>query len=228
MEILHRDDIPRGGFAGVREHRLVMDPRAFGPHANPGTWPGIGNFVYLSDANFVPKGETKMHSHEEVDVISVMVEGRISHAGSLEHGQEVSANEVQVQRAGGESFLHNEINPDDVENRMIQIWVLSEEAGQPAGYKRYPLEKGFPARVYGGNTGQDETFASRTLIDVARLNPGENFTADGPFVAYLTRGEGTANEEAVSEGDLMRGGRLAFDASGESEDALLIVMHTMD
>ena len=75
MDILRRDDIPMGGFEGVREHRMVMDPRVFGSHANPDTWSGIGHFVYLSDARFVPRGETKMHNHEELDVISVMVEG---------------------------------------------------------------------------------------------------------------------------------------------------------
>ena len=37
VEILHRDDLHRGGFAGLKEHRMVMDPKAFGPHINPGT-----------------------------------------------------------------------------------------------------------------------------------------------------------------------------------------------
>lgn len=224
MEILHREDIPLGGFAGVREHRLVMDPRAFGVHAHPGTWSGIGNFVYLSDARFVPQGETRMHDHHGIDVISVMVEGRISHGGSLEDGQEVSANQVQVQHAGGEGFSHNEINPDNTENRMIQLWALPEEEGQSAGYKVYQLEKGVSTRVYGGEADQDETFPGRTLIDVALLVPGQNVTVEGPFVAYLTRGRGSANGEAVAEGDLIRGDRLAFEAS---EDGLLIVMHTM-
>ena len=121
MEIIHRDDLHLGGFAGLTEHRLVMDPRPFGGHVEPGTWLGIGNFVYLADARFNPHGETRLHSHREVDVLSLMVEGRIAHEGSLEHGQEVSAGQVQVQRAGGEGFSHNEINPDDEKNRMIQF-----------------------------------------------------------------------------------------------------------
>ena len=58
MDILRRDDLERGGFAGVREHRIVMSPEVFGSHAGPDTWPGIGQFVYLADANFVPRGET--------------------------------------------------------------------------------------------------------------------------------------------------------------------------
>jgi hypothetical protein len=33
----------------------------------------MGNFVYLADARFLPRGETHLHSHREIDVISVMV-----------------------------------------------------------------------------------------------------------------------------------------------------------
>jgi hypothetical protein len=76
MEILHRDDLPLGGFAGLREHRLVMGSKVYGDHREPGTWDGIGDFVYLADARFLPKGETRLHSHREIDVISVMVETR--------------------------------------------------------------------------------------------------------------------------------------------------------
>jgi len=118
MEILHRDELKRGGFAGLREYRLVTDTRLFGEHSSNQSWNGIGNFVYLADARFLPKGETRLHSHKEIDVISVMVEGCIKHEGSLEHGQEMQSHHVQAQRAGGEGFSHNEINPDDTENRM--------------------------------------------------------------------------------------------------------------
>ena len=205
MEILHRDDLDEGGFAGLREYRMVMDGRVFGERANAGTWPGIGDFVYLADARFQPKGETKMHNHREIDVISVMVDGRISHAGSLEHGQEMSANEVQVQRAGGEGFAHNEINPDDEENRMIQLWVLPETAGEPASYKFYRPMPGDLSRIYGGPLDQADTFASRTQIDVGFLQPGQSANVSGPFLAYLTRGGGTLNGQELREGDLARG-----------------------
>jgi len=111
---LQRDSLTEGGFAGLREYRLVKSPRAFGPSANnDGSWSGMGNFVYLADARFMPKGETRMHSHQEVDVISVMVNGNIAHQGSLGHGKDLKVNDVQVQRAGGEGFSHNEVNPDN-------------------------------------------------------------------------------------------------------------------
>jgi hypothetical protein len=98
MEILKRDSLHEGGFAGLKEYRLVKEPKLFGEQENiDGSWPGIGNFVYLADARFMPQGETRMHSHHEIDVISVMVDGNIKHEGSLENGKDLSRDDVQVQ-----------------------------------------------------------------------------------------------------------------------------------
>ena len=222
MEILHRDDLTRGGFAGLREHRLVTDSRVFGHHKDPATWNGIGNFVYLADARFMPRGETHMHPHREIDVISVMVEGRVAHEGSLEHGQEMAAGEVQVQRAGGEGFSHNEINPDDVENRMIQIWVVPETAGEPASYKLHSLAPGSMHRIYGGSKDQTATHDSQTLIDVGVLRPGQEFSVDGSFQLYMTRGSGLVGDAQIRDGDLVQGENLSFAAE---EEVQLIVVH---
>ena len=223
MEILHRDDLERGGFGGLKETRMVMDRRVFEGRANPGTWEGIGNFVFLADARYLPKGETGLHSHKEIDVLSVMVEGRIAHEGSLKHGQSMEGQDIQAQRAGGEGFSHNEINPDDTGNRMIQIWVLPERAGEPAGYKIYHPKETKLTRVYGGSTDQDETFDGQTLIDVGLLSAGEKVAVAGPFLAYVTRGSGHINGETVGDGDLIRGENLEFKAV---EPTQLIVVHT--
>ncbi|NQY26358.1 MAG: pirin family protein [Piscirickettsiaceae bacterium] len=214
MQVLHRDSLPLGGFAGLKEHQLVIDHRVGGAN---NTWDGLGNFVYLADARFLPKGETRMHSHRELDVISLMVEGRIDHEGSLEHGQSVNTDQVQVQRAGGDGFSHNEINPDDQTNRMIQIWVLPEVAGEPANYKIYNLERGELTHVYGGSKSQDKTLDSHTMIEVANLATGQEVSKDGEFLAYITRGQGILNGETVKDGDLVRGDQLNFTAVDDGQ-----------
>ncbi len=221
MEILHRDDLTLGGFAGLTEHRLVMDDKVFAARANPATWQGIGNFVYLADAQFNPLGDTTMHGHKEVDVISVMVNGRVSHEGSLEHGQSLEAGQVQVQRAGGEGFSHNEINPDESKNRMIQLWVLPQEAGACAAYKFYPLPDEGMLRIYGGNAGQVETFSSDTLMDVGYLGAGQQLNIAQSFLMYLIKGAGLASGETIGEGDLVRGESLRLDIK---EDAMVIII----
>ena len=223
MEILKRDSLPEGGFAGLKEHRLVKEPKLFGPQENnDGSWPGIGRFVYLADARFMPNGETHMHPHHEIDVISVMVDGNIKHEGSLEHGKNLSRDDVQVQRAGGEGFSHNEINPDAEWNRMIQLWVLPEVAGQPADYKVYKPVTGELTRIYGGADNSDTDFPAKTKLDVAVLAEGQQVEVSEAFIAYVTRGKGLANNEVVEEGDMIRGEALRFKAT---EDVQLIVIH---
>ncbi len=224
MDIVHREDLKRGGFAGLRETRMVMDPMAWGDRQEPGSFPGIGLFVYLADARFMPHGDTGMHPHKEVDVISIMVEGRIDHKGSLEHGQELLAYDVQVQRAGGEGFMHNEVNPDDFENRMLQLWVLPEVAGQPAGYRVYHAKPGQRVRVYGGPDTQSECFPAKTILEVARLGAGERLVHKTPVIAYVTTGAGETNGKPVREGHLIRDDALDFKAS---EESMLVLVHVI-
>ena len=221
MQILHRDDLQRGGFAGLLEHRLVMDPKVFGNLTDLDSWQGIGNFVYLADAKFLPNGETHLHPHKEIDVISVLVEGRIEHQGTLQEGKILNVNQVQVQRAGGEGFTHNEVNPDNKENRMIQLWIRSENSGEPAGYKLYDLQQGKINRVYGGKIEDQEFFPSNTIMDVGLLSPNQKITLNGKFIAYVVKGSGIANENIISDGDLIRGNDLEFQASENTQIILI-------
>ena len=226
LKKLQRDSLPLGGFAGLKEHQLVKNPHVFGPMTNKdGSWSGLGSFVYLADARFMPHGETRMHDHLEVDVISVMVEGNIAHEGSMGHGQDLKPNDIQVQRAGGEGFSHNEVNPDDEWNRMIQIWALPEEAGLPASYQVYQPKENQLTRIYGG--GSDQDFPSKTKIDVTLLKKGQSVEIKEPFMAYITQGKGIATSmeqnEQIEEGDLISGEHLSFVAMS---DVQLIIIHT--
>jgi len=226
MSIIRRNSLRRGGFAGLRETRLVMSPRIFRGQQESGTSPGIGRFVYLADARFMPLGETRMHPHKEIDVISVMVEGRIQHEGSLEDGRELHADSIQVQRAGGEGFTHNEINPDNFKNRMIQLWVLPETAGEPAAYQIFESKPGERKRVYGGPAEQNETIVARTVIEIAQVCAGDKLALRGKCLVYMTTGEGAMSgdsndKQTVREGDLIESSDFNFKATTDSK--LIIV-----
>jgi len=224
MKIIRRNKLRRGGFAGLRETRLVMSPRIFRGHQEAGTSPGIGRFVYLADASFLPHGDTRMHSHHEIDVISIMVDGRIIHEGSLEDGQELQVDTIQVQRAGSEGFTHNEINPDDAKNRMIQIWVLPETPSEEAAYQIIEAQASGRTRIYGGPADEDNTFAARTIIEVAHLSKGESLKQPGRCLVYVTTGAGSSADETLREGDLVDTRDFSFKALS---DAKLIIAYEM-
>ncbi len=229
MKVLQRDSLTLGGFQGIKEHRLVTGSKAFGARRDSQTWDGLGNFVYLADARFVPFGETKMHGHKEVDVVSVMVEGRVAHEGSLEHGEELLAGNAQVQRAGGEGFSHNEVNPDDVQNRMIQLWVLPERAGDRAGYKLYRPEGNGLTRIYGGSVNQNDTFDGKTIIELGRFSKEETISLEGDYLVYITGGKLFASDDSssneVKDGDLVRATNLNMTALEESQVIIISVLN---
>lgn len=217
MKIVKRNILRRGGFAGLRETRLVMSPSIFRGHREAGTSTGIGRFCYLADASFLPHGETRMHTHRDIDVISYMVKGRIKHEGSMANGQELGVDDIQVQRAGSEGFSHNEINPDNSKNRMIQLWVLPENKEEPAAYQMFHAKTGKRMRVYGGSPDQDETVAARTVIDIAHVKAGEKVSQPGRSLVYMVVGKGKSDQEKIQEGDMVETRDFDFKASADSK-----------
>ena len=217
MKIIKRNSLRRGGFAGLRETRLVMSPNLFRGHREAGTSTGIGKFCYLADASFLPQGETRMHTHKEIDVISIMVEGRIQHEGSMGDGQELLVDDIQVQRAGTEGFSHNEVNPDDAKNRMIQLWMIPEDQEEPAAYQKFRAEAGKRTRVYGGPADQEKTFTARTVIDVAHVGAGDSVSQPGRNLVYVISGVGSNEGETLREGDLIDTRDINYKAETDSK-----------
>ena len=218
MQILHYSQLPHGGFAGLEERRFVTDTRVFGRHSANGAVDGIGQFVYLADANFQAGGETKMHGHREIDVISVMVKGRIAHEGSLEHGQNINQGQAQVQRAGAQGFSHNEINPDNEQNQMIQLWVMPDEPGEKAGYQVFEPNNGELIKIYGGSKHQTDTMHSSTSIYLANGSAGQTFALEGQTMAFVSLGSGQMNGQPIQPRTLVRSeSGLSFTASEDCQ-----------
>lgn len=109
------------------------------------------------------------------------------------------------------------MNPDDEENRMIQIWVTLEKQAEQAGYKLYSLQQGKIICVYGGPKDQNDTFSSQTVLDVGLLDTNQKISFDGEFIAYVTRGKGTLNGESVINGDLIHGKDITFQSETNSQ-----------
>ncbi|WP_257174866.1 pirin family protein [Colwellia sp. M166] len=196
MKTLTFEQLPQGGFAGLIERRFVINQALFG-RSKTIAFAGLGNFVYLADANFLPHGETHMHGHKEVDVISVMVAGDIIHQGSLGHGQRLTAGSVQVQRAGAEGFHHNEVNPNAQQNHMIQLWVLPDQPGEAAGYKHYQPKQGEHIKIYGGSKTQQATFNSAISVSVSNTVVQQSINITGEAMVYLSLGEAKINGEVI-------------------------------
>jgi len=208
--IIHYDDLPQGGFAGIMERRMVMNPDAF-PMARgrEDISHGLGDFIYLSFGQFLPNDGAPMHPHAEVDIVSVVFNGSIGHKGTLGDGTEIYAPEVQVQRAGT-GMQHAEFNLGDTPAEFAQIWFKPPQQRLAPAYRNFKLSENHMTTVLGGD---DNSFNSNMVCKVGHLSGGEQISAKGAFVALITEGHGVANDIEVKKGDLVQGEGLHFSAS---------------
>ena len=75
-----------------------------------------------------------MHPHENMEIVTIMLEGELEHKDSMGHSEVLKKDEVQVMTAGT-GIMHSEFNHlPDVQIKLFQIWVLPEKKGLKPRY----------------------------------------------------------------------------------------------
>jgi redox-sensitive bicupin YhaK (pirin superfamily) len=79
------------------------------------------------------------HPHSDMEIITYVRQGAITHQDSLGNQGRTEAGDVQVMSAGT-GVRHAEFNLEDEQTTLFQIWVLTDKRGaQPSwGAKRFP------------------------------------------------------------------------------------------
>ena len=216
MQVISARDIDIDGFAGLRERHYVMDSRMFGDHRKADAVEGLGAFVYLADAHFLRYGSTGRHSHRHIDIITLVMGGRLLHRGTLGDESLHESGDVLIQRAGAQGFEHNEVNPDERPNRIIQIWMQPQQSQGEAQH----AQSGWPQQgrrcVYRSND---------TCLDLVTLAEAESLAQAGNYRLYLVSGAGVLTDaggaEQVFAEALVSGENLQFQASAATRAALV-------
>ncbi|HDL3848577.1 TPA: pirin family protein, partial [Mannheimia haemolytica] len=67
------------------------------------------------------------HPHDNMEILTYMLKGRVAHEDSMGNKTEVKAGEFQIMSAGTGVF-HSEINPDPNETlHLYQIWIIPNQ-----------------------------------------------------------------------------------------------------
>jgi Pirin-related protein len=79
------------------------------------------------------------HPHDNMEIITYVRTGAITHRDSLGNEGRTEAGDVQVMSAGS-GIRHSEVNLEDVDTTLFQIWILpNERNGKPFwGAKKFP------------------------------------------------------------------------------------------
>jgi len=118
------DEIGGGDFGWLKaKHHF-----AIAGHGNPTHTP-LGNLYVLNDDEIAPGAGFPMHSHSDVEIITYVRTGVVSHKDNLGNRGETRAGDVQVMSAG-RGIRHSEFNDGTVPTRMFQIWLHPRASGQ--------------------------------------------------------------------------------------------------
>ncbi len=85
----------------------------------------FGPLRVWNDDLFRPGGGFPMHPHRDMEIITYVREGAITHEDNLGGGGRTVAGDVQVMSAGT-GIVHSEFNRDDGDLRLFQIWIFPE------------------------------------------------------------------------------------------------------
>lgn len=113
---------------------------SFGHHHDP-HWERFGPLRVINDDIIQPASGFGLHPHRDMEIVTVMVEGRLEHRDSLGNGASLEAGEVQRMTAGT-GITHSEINAAAEPCRLLQIWIEPRRRGLPPSYSQKRIQPG--------------------------------------------------------------------------------------
>jgi len=103
---------------------------SYGPHYDPANV-GFGVLVAHNADVLQPGGGFAEHPHRGVDIVTWVVSGALSHSDDAGGAGLVTPGVAQVLSAG-RGVRHSEVNAFDGVTRYLQMWVSSDDEGEPA------------------------------------------------------------------------------------------------
>jgi redox-sensitive bicupin YhaK (pirin superfamily) len=111
---------------------------SFADYHDPGRM-GWGAIRVWNDDEIGARSGFPPHPHSDMEIITYVRQGAITHQDSMGNQGRTEAGDVQVMSAGT-GVRHAEYNLEDEKTTLFQIWVLTDRPGaEPAwGAKRFP------------------------------------------------------------------------------------------
>jgi redox-sensitive bicupin YhaK (pirin superfamily) len=194
---------------------------------------GWGALRVWNDDEIAPKSGFPPHPHADMEIITYVRTGAITHQDSLGNRGRTGAGDVQVMSAGT-GIRHAEYNLEDETTTLFQIWIEPNGRGGPPAWGAKPFPKGDRSGKFvtlaSGFDDDAEALKIRTDARVlgATLKAGETttYTVDPSRHLYLVPASGKIEVNGV---DLVARDGAAITAESEliisaSEDAEIVLV----
>jgi redox-sensitive bicupin YhaK (pirin superfamily) len=115
----------------LESHHTFSFNRYYDPN-----YSGFRDLLVLNEDYVAPGRGFGTHSHDNMEILSYVVEGALEHRDSTGASGTLRPNELQRMTAGT-GVRHSEFNPSASEKtHFLQIWILPEREGLSPGYEQ--------------------------------------------------------------------------------------------
>ena len=169
------------------------------------------------------------HGHQDMEIISYVLEGALEHKDSMGTGSVLRAGDVQRMTAGT-GVTHSEFNHSQTEPlHFLQIWILPEKQGLEPGYEEKTIstgEKQGQLRLLASPDGREGSLRIHQDVRVyaSILSDGDSLehSLETSRHAWLqvARGQLKLNGETLGQGDgaaISEETALRLEGDGEAE-----------
>ncbi|WP_394682305.1 pirin family protein [uncultured Comamonas sp.] len=164
-----------------------------------------------NDDTIAPQTGFPPHGHADMEIITYVREGAITHEDSLGNRGRTEAGDVQVMSAGS-GVRHSEYNLESTTTRIFQIWILPDRQGDKPSWGAKPFPKGDRSGKFvtlaSGMDGDGDALPIRANARVlgATIKAGESLDygfahADRYGYLVLAKGSASVNGVALSSRD---------------------------
>jgi redox-sensitive bicupin YhaK (pirin superfamily) len=184
---------------------------SFGHYRDPKRM-GFGALRVWNDDEIAPGTGFGAHPHENMEIITFVRQGAITHKDSLGNVGATRAGDVQVMHAGT-GITHAELNQETEATRLFQIWITPDEMNVKPGWgaREFPRATGEGLAVLASGRADDKESGALPLhanaaVLAAKLKQGETTT-------YKLK-SGRAAYLVAAVGDIKVNGKLAHERDG--------------
>ncbi len=182
---------------------------SFGSYYDPSQM-GFSSLRVINEDKVSPGQGFGTHSHQNMEIISYVLQGALEHKDSIGNGSVIRPGDVQRMSAGT-GIAHSEFNASTTDPvHFLQIWIQPDRAGIQPSYeqKNFSLgEKQGKLKLVASPDGRDDsvTIHQDANLYVAVLNQGDlvNHSTDNNRSLWLqiARGSAKINGQTLQTGD---------------------------
>lgn len=100
----------------------------------------FGVLRVLNDDTVAPGMGFGMHPHDNMEIITIPLEGDLAHKDSMGNAETIKFGDVQVMSAGT-GIRHSEFNPNaDRRTKLLQIWLFPNKRNVTPRYQQITLD----------------------------------------------------------------------------------------